>query len=124
MPRRNISRVFVVDDEEIIARTLAKILEMSGFDAIPFTDPLEALAQAGSQPPNLLLSDVVMPQMSGIQLAIQMQRNHPRCKVLLFSGQASTSDLLAKAREEGHNFHLLAKPVHPTDLLAAIKTLP
>lgn len=124
MPKQNVSRVFVVDDEEIIARTLAKILEMSGFAAIPFTDPSEALSRAAAEAPNLLLSDVVMPQMSGIELAIQMQKSYPECKVLLFSGQASTADLLAKAREEGHNFHLLTKPVHPTDLLAAIKTLP
>lgn len=124
MAKQSVSRVFVVDDEEIIAQTLAKILEMSGFAAISFTDPAEALARTEVEAPSLLLSDVVMPQMSGIELAIRVQAIHPRCKVLLFSGQASTADLLAKARKDGHKFHLLTKPVHPTDLLAAINTLP
>jgi hypothetical protein len=44
-----------------------------------------------------------------------------KCKVLLISGQAETSDLLESAREAGRNFTVLAKPVHPTELLAAIK---
>lgn len=124
MTNANPLRVFVVDDEELIVITLAKILEMSGFAASPFTDPREALHQAEKQTPNLLLSDVAMPEMSGVELAIHIKERHPRCKVLLFSGQAATTDLLSKAREEGYNFRMLIKPVHPADLLAAIRTLP
>ena len=124
MPNQKTYRVYVVDDEEVIVRTLAKILEMSGFTAIAFTDPLVALTRSETEAPDLLLSDVVMPDMSGIELAIQIQTRHPGCKILLFSGQAATADLLDKARQEGHDFHLLTKPIHPTDLLAAIKTLP
>jgi hypothetical protein len=45
----------------------------------------------------------------------------PNCKILLFSGQATTADLLEKARLEGHEFEILAKPVHPTDLLAKLR---
>jgi hypothetical protein len=45
----------------------------------------------------------------------------PSCKILLFSGQAATADLLEKARMEGHEFEILAKPVHPTDLLAKLR---
>jgi CheY-like chemotaxis protein len=81
-------------------------------------NPLEALAEAASTPPDLLISDVMMPEMSGVDLAIKF---HPDCKVLLFSVQAATADLLRAAREQGHDFELLVKPVHPTDLLAAIK---
>jgi len=44
----------------------------------------------------------------------------PNCKVLLFSGQAATLDLLSKARQLGHDFRLLLKPVHPTDLLVEV----
>jgi CheY-like chemotaxis protein len=123
MPDQKKFRVYVVDDEDVIARTLAKILEMSGFSAVAFTNPLEALNQSQADMPDLLLSDVMMPQLSGIQLAIQMQTKSPSLKVLLFSGQAATADLLQSARSEGHDFYLLPKPVHPADLLAAIKTL-
>ena len=115
--------VFVVDDERVIASTLATILKRSGFAAEAFTNPLEALKRARTQVPELLVSDVVMPELSGIHLAIQLTAEYPSCKVLLFSGQAATADLLAKARADGRDFALLTKPVHPTDLLAALQTL-
>jgi CheY-like chemotaxis protein len=77
--------VFVVDDEEIIAKTLAIILSGSGFYAKSFTDPSVALAEARKMEPNLLITDVSMPGMSGIDLAIEMKRVYPKCKTLLFS---------------------------------------
>jgi DNA-binding NtrC family response regulator len=123
MSDRKEVRVFVVDDETVIATTLTAILKQSGFDAVGFTNPLKALAAADEKSPDLLISDVVMPQLSGIDLAIQLKEKAPACKVLLFSGQASTADLLASAHEGGHDFALLSKPVHPTDLLNAIRTL-
>jgi DNA-binding NtrC family response regulator len=114
-------RIFVVDDETVIAATLAMILKTSGFDARSFTNPLEALSAADVEPPQLLITDVVMPEMLGTDLAIEIKRRCPDCKILLFSGQAATSDLLAKARAEGHEFNLLTKPVHPADLLREIR---
>jgi DNA-binding response OmpR family regulator len=116
-------RVFVVDDERVIAQTVALILQQSGFNAIAFTNPLHALEAAKSDTPDLLISDVMMPEMSGIDLAIAFRALCPACRILLFSGQSTTSDLLKAAREQGHHFRLLTKPVHPTDLLAAIRSL-
>ena len=118
------SRVFVVDDEHVIATSLVAILQMNGFSAKSFTCGREALNAARLQAPDLLISDVLMPDMSGIDLAILMTVNYPGCKVLLFSGQAATSDLLQTARDKGYNFRLLSKPVHPTDLLCEVGTLP
>ena len=117
------TRVFVVDDEQLIATTVATILKQDGFEAIPFTSPLEALENARLRPPNLLISDVVMPQMSGVDLAIQVRQILPECKILLFSGQATTTDLLQNAREQGLDFQLVMKPIHPTDLLQSIREL-
>ena len=116
-------RVFVVDDEFIIASTLATILQRNGFDAVSFTDPLEALLAANEQAPELLITDVVMPALSGIDLAIRVRELSPQCKVLLFSGQAATANLLEAARVNGHDFELLSKPIHPTDLLRKIRNV-
>ena len=117
-------RVFVVDDEDVIASTLAMILRLQGgFDARSFTNPLDALDAARLDSPDLLISDVVMPQLSGIELAIQVREHCPDCKVLLFSGQATTADMLETARANGYDFELLLKPVHPSDLLAKIRGL-
>lgn len=112
--------VLVVDDESAIADTLAEILKRSGYAAKPAYDGNSALEVALLTPPELLVSDVVLPGMSGIELAITIRRIYPDCKILLFSGQASTEDLLAAARREGHQFTLLTKPVHPLDLLARV----
>jgi CheY-like chemotaxis protein len=92
--------VFVVDDEAVIAQTLAIILNQAGFTATAFEDPEAAIA-ALKTAPDLLISDVVMPKMTGIKLAIHFRKAYGSCKVLLFSGQASTADLLEEARGQG-----------------------
>ncbi len=115
-------RVFVVDDEDVIASSMAMILRFQGgFHARSFTDPLAALTAAKGDPPDLLISDVVMPELSGIDLAIQIREFCPNCKVLLFSGQAATNQLLESAAHAGYRFEILMKPVHPADLLAKIQ---
>jgi CheY-like chemotaxis protein len=118
-----VPRVFVVDDEHVIASTLAAILKMHGYSATFFTSPVEALAAARSTAPDLLISDVAMPGISGIDLAIQMRAQYPTCKVLLFSGQAATFDLLEDARARGHDFDLLLKPVPPTEFLLEVRKM-
>jgi DNA-binding NtrC family response regulator len=113
-------RVLVVDDEEIIADTLAEILSLSGFPAIAAYDGNGALGTALLQPPEMLITDVVLPGMNGIELAITIKRVYPDCKILLFSGQATTADLLASARRDGYRFTLLNKPLAPQELLATV----
>ena len=113
--------IYVVDDEQIIAFTLIEILKRNGFEAIAFTDPLDALLSAESECPDVLLTDVMMPQLNGVDLGVQFKAIHPTCRVLLFSGHAATSDLLRNARETGNHFELLTKPVHPTELVSVIQ---
>jgi FixJ family two-component response regulator len=123
MKERHTSIVFVVDDEVVIAQSLAIILERNGFSARFFTDPLEALAHVQIDRPNILISDVVMPQLSGIDLAIEVKTRCSDCKILLFSGQANTRDLLRDRSVQAHDFTVLRKPVHPKDLLREIHLL-
>ena len=113
-------RIYVVDDEHVIATTLAIILTQNGFDALAFGSAKEAITAADVLPPDLLLTDVVMPDMNGIELAIQFRQKYPDCKVLLFSGQAATNNLLEEAKGAGYDLELLSKPVHPQDLLARL----
>ena len=113
-------RVFVVDDEKCIADTLAAILQSRGYEATAFYNAESALAQCELLSPELVISDVVMPGMSGVDMAVLIRETHPTCKILLFSGHAGTADILEAARKKGHDFELLAKPVHPKDLLAKL----
>jgi DNA-binding response OmpR family regulator len=123
MPEKSLPTVFVVDDEPTIATTLALILNSSGFSANAFTDPLEALRFAEARCPDFLITDVVMPQLNGIDLGVQFKAMYPQCRILLFSGMAETTDLMESAQKKGHDFSLLAKPVHPKTLLDAIRAL-
>jgi len=112
--------IFVVDDQRIIADTLAIILKHNQFDARAFDDPQDALEAAALSPPHLLISDVAMPTMTGLELAVHFRVRYPRCKVLLFSGQANTRTLLDDARALGYDFEILNKPIHPEDLINKI----
>jgi CheY-like chemotaxis protein len=114
-------KVLVVDDEHVIADTLAIILNQAGFDVTAVYTGNDAVDQARAQRPDLIVSDVIMPDMNGIEAAIHIRGFLPECKILLFSGQAATADLLENARARGHEFEILAKPVHPQDLLAKIR---
>lgn len=112
-----------MDDEFVIATTLATILQKNGYNAISYTDPVKALAAAHENPPELLITDVMMPRLSGVDLAIAIRESFPECKILLFSGQAITAGLLKEASQKGYTFDLINKPIHPTDLLKRISLI-
>jgi CheY-like chemotaxis protein len=111
--------VLVVDDESVIAETVAAILSRSGYATMTAFDGQEAMEIALLTPPELLITDVSLPGMNGIELATTMRRVYPDCKVLLFSGHVATEELLlAHTQRTGHSFTLLSKPVHPQELLS------
>lgn len=115
-------KVLVADDERVIADTLAMILNQSGFEARAVYSGERALEEAPTFQPNMLISDVIMADLNGIDAAIRIREILPTIKILLFSGQAATADLLERARSEGYEFEILAKPVHPQDLLSRLRT--
>jgi DNA-binding response OmpR family regulator len=114
-------RVLIVDDEEVIANTLAMILNQAGFETHAVYSGEAALEAAQAFDPDVLISDVIMPGITGIETAIRLRAISPACRVLLFSGQASTANMLEKARGQGYEFEILTKPVHPSDLLARMR---
>lgn len=113
-------RIFVVDDEEVISSTIAAILRLKGFEAAAPALPLEALQASRSQVPDLLISDLVMPVLSGLDLATQVQAFHSRCRVLLFSGEWAAGDFSDSASQSKFEFEMIPKPVHPRELLKKV----
>lgn len=114
-------KVLVVDDETVIADTLATILNQSGFESRAVYSGENAVRLAPIFHPDMLISDVIMADLNGIDTAIRIRAILPHIKILLFSGQAATADLIEKARAKGHDFEVLAKPVHPQDLLNRLR---
>jgi DNA-binding NtrC family response regulator len=111
--------VLVVDDEPLIVDSLAAILATKGFEVLKAYNGTSALEVALERPPHLLLTDVAMPGMNGIELAMAVASAMPECRVLLFSAHASTLDL-GKARMAGYDFPLMAKPLHPVEMLKRV----
>jgi CheY-like chemotaxis protein len=115
------TRILVVDDEPLIADTIVQILNRSGFVAEAAYGGREAIDTARRISPELILSDVLMPHVDGVEAAITIQKFLPETRIVLFSGQAATVEILARARTRGYNFELLAKPLHPTQLIKHLR---
>lgn len=118
-----VPKILVVDDQPAIALTLATIFESQGYETAVAHSGEQAIQVAHSYEPDLILSDVVMDGITGIEAAIKILVFQPRCKVLFFSGQATCRDLLSDARAQGFEFEVLAKPVTPEELLEKISGL-
>ena len=115
------TRILVVDDEPLIADTIVQILNRSGFIAEAAYGGREAIDAARRSTPELILSDVLMPHVDGVEAAIAIQKFLPATRIVLFSGQAATVEILARARKRGFHFELLAKPLHPTQLIKHLR---
>ena len=116
-------RILVVDDEALIANTIVQILNRSGFIAEAAYGGLEAIEAARRISPEIILSDVLMPHLDGVEAAIAIQKFLPETRIVLFSGQAATVEILARARARGYHFELLAKPLHPTQLIKHLRNV-
>ena len=115
--------IFVVDDEEDIAKMFAVVLQMNLFNAMPYFDPLQALDAAKETPPDYLLTDVVMPGMDGVELARAIKAIAPECKILIVSGREDSAKLIEKANQEGYDFALVLKPIHPRKMVELIRAM-
>jgi DNA-binding response OmpR family regulator len=115
--------ILVVDDDQAVADSLVQVLNMVGFNAIPLYSGSDAVEQATQKPYDVLISDVVMAGMTGIDAAIEICKVLPNCKVLLISGNIETSDLLMAAHDLGHDFDILAKPFHPSEIIDRLNAM-
>jgi DNA-binding response OmpR family regulator len=114
-------RVLVVDDEYLITDTICAILNENGFQATGAYSGSDAISAARKLRPDIVLSDVMMPRMSGVELGIQLRSEFPGIKIFLFSGQAATTAMIHRAEADGHYFELFPKPIHPDELIARLK---
>ena len=114
-------RILVVDDDQDVADTLAMILNFSGFQATTAYSGELAVESALATPFDHLVSEVVLPGMSGFDAAIEICRRLPKCRVLFMSGNNGTMELLAAAQARGYDFDVLAKPFDPSLILATLR---
>lgn len=120
---RKVPLILVADDEPLITHTLVEILQQEGFEAISVSDGAAAVRWARQAHPDVVICDVMMPTLNGIEAARQISAILPKTHIILFSGQAAAAGLVEKAQADGHQFEVLAKPIRPEVLLAAIARL-
>ena len=117
-------RVLVIDDDYLVADTLVMVLQASGYDAVVSYSGDQAVELARAAPFSAVVSDVMMEPMNGVQAAMAIRAVCPDCKIVLMSGNERTALVLAEAAQEGLHFEILAKPVHPTVILDALRITP
>jgi two-component system, OmpR family, response regulator MtrA len=115
--------ILIADDESLIRRTVVEILRTEGYDAVAVIDGAAAVECASRIEPQLLLVDVIMPGMNGIDAAKKIREAFPSVRVICFSGHASSSELIREAKEQGYDFEFLTKPIRPQALLNSIREI-
>ena len=112
--------VLVVDDEAAVADSLVATLQRSGYAAIAAYDGQSALETALLVPPEVVIADVELPEMNGVELAIALKSTIPDCKILLLAEQETKPKLPTLAGGIGHEIEVLSKTIKPSDLFAHV----
>ena len=107
-------RVLLVDDEAEFVSALAERLNLRGFEAETATSGVEALRKIDASPPDVVLLDVLMPGMSGVEVLKQIKHDHPRVQVILLTGRGSW-DGIQGIREGAYD--CLMKPIQIEELM-------
>ena len=113
-------RILLAEDDEAMSAYLSRALENAGFEVVAVDRGTEALPLLVSQQFDLLLSDIVMPEMDGIELAQRCSEISPGTKVMFITGFAAVT---LKANREAPQARVLSKPFHLKDLVIEVERL-
>ena len=114
--------ILVVEDDSELRETIIRILERLGYRVMPAPDPERALHLATLSPADLVLVDVVLPQMSGVTLAHKLATLRPGIRILYTSGY-TTDEVLDDHGERQHGVGFLQKPFTPRQIAGTIRRL-
>jgi DNA-binding response OmpR family regulator len=114
--------VLVVDDDPVIVKLLQVNFEMDGYDVLTAADGAEGLARAQSDRPDIIVCDVMMPKMNGLEVAAALKADQDTkgIPIILLSAKAQTSDVQA-GKDVADEY--ITKPFDPLELLERVSTL-
>lgn len=114
--------ILVIDDEPQLCRSISRTLEVAGFDTLTAGDGTEGMMLLGQFRPQLVITDLIMPVMAGIETIIEIRRTTPAMKIIAMSGGGATGDgtpFLEAAMKIGADATLL-KPFRVAELLDTV----
>jgi DNA-binding NtrC family response regulator len=114
--------VLVIDDDRVLADTLAQILRLNGLQPIALYSGEEAIELVERLEPDIVLSDIRMSQVDGIEAAKRIRALHPECRVILFTAHPVSTSM--RRMIEGLDFELLQRPLHPDEVLTVLRNAP
>ena len=117
-------RILVIDDEDLVRDTISRILRTGGHEVAEASDGRKGLALFSKNPADLVITDILMPEMEGIQTIGEFRKIAPRVKIIAISGggRVGNKDYLTLARELGADA-ILSKPFRARELLAAVDSV-
>ncbi len=118
-PARTRGRVLIIDDEAAMGHILSKSLRLDGFEVLTHTDPMEGFAAIAKEQPDVILTDVRMPGMTGMQLLEQIKGEHPEIPVLLMTAFGTVEDAVRALKAGAFNF--ITKPFQHESLVHQIE---
>lgn len=114
-------RIILAEDDESMRGFLERALTRAGFDVVSYNNGAEALERLKEEPFSLLLTDIVMPRMDGIELARRASEIDPDLKIMFITGFAAVT--LNNASEAPTEARVLSKPFHLKDLVHEVERL-
>ncbi len=118
---RQVRRILLAEDDEDMRRFLVKALQKAGYDVASFGNGTEAYERLKEEPFTLLLTDIVMPEMDGIELARRAAELDPDLKIMFITGFAAVA--LNPDNEAPKDAKVLSKPFHLRDLVDEVERL-
>jgi two-component system cell cycle response regulator CpdR len=119
--RQDMNKILLAEDDNDMRRFLVKALEKAGYDVASFDNGLSAYHRLREEPFQLLLTDIVMPEMDGIELARRATELDPDMKVMFITGFAAVA--LNPDSQAPKDAKVLSKPFHLKDLVAEVQKM-
>lgn len=115
-------KVLVIDDDILVRRTISRILQHGGYEVTLAEDGAKGVAKFRSERPDLVITDIIMPEQEGIETIIQLLRDNPAARIIAVSGggRLGSMDFLTVASKLGAAA-ILRKPFEPAELLGCVE---